>query len=109
LIQEAQRSVLFWAQEGQKKSSFTGESNEEILAALRTADSCEAMFKNSAIKIFVNSLRDDLTQETIMFFMFIRIDVLIFLEMVINDFIESGFFRSSSFIHFAVHDSSNGQ
>jgi len=87
------------------KSRFTGESNEEIITVLRTSSPREPVFENSTIKIFMNSLRDDLTQETKMFFIFIRIDVLIFMEMVINDFIESGFFRSSSFIHFAVHNS----
>ena len=92
-----------------EESCFTREGDKEVLAALRTADSSEAMFENSTIKIFINGFRDDFTQETELFFIFIRIDIFVFLEMVINYFIESGFFRSSSFIYFAVHHGSDGQ
>jgi len=60
-------------------------------------------------KIFINGFRDDLTQEAEIFFIFIRIDIFIFLEMERDAFIENGFFGSSSFIDFAAHHSRDGQ
>ncbi|OGF67443.1 MAG: hypothetical protein A2Y62_18270 [Candidatus Fischerbacteria bacterium RBG_13_37_8] len=84
-------------------SSFTREGNEEIIAALRTSYPRKSMFQNSTVKVLINSFGDDLSQEAEILFIFFRIDVFVLLEVEIDDFIEGGFFGSSSFINFSIH------
>lgn len=84
-------------------SSFTREGDEEIITALRTSYPCESVLENTAVKVLINSFRDDLSQEAEIMFVFIGVDIFIFLEMEIDDFIEGGLFWSSSFINFRIH------
>ena len=65
----------FFSARWTEEPCFTGESNEEIIAALRTSNPRKPVFQNSTIKIFINSLRDDLTQEAEILFICIRIPV----------------------------------
>jgi hypothetical protein len=85
-------------------SCFTREGNEEIITALRTSDPCASMFQNSTVEVLINSFGDDLAQEAEIFFICIGVDILVLLEMEIDDFIEDGFFGSSSFIDFRIHE-----
>lgn len=61
--------------------SFTREGNEEIITALRTSDPRKSMLENSAIKVLINSFRNDLAQEAEILFICIGIDILVLLEM----------------------------
>lgn len=53
--------------------------------------------------VLINSFGDDLAQEPEILFIFFRIDVFAFLEVKIDNFIEGGFFGSSSYITFRIH------